>query len=164
MRDYVLTAFVFSLVPVCLFKPWIGIIVWYWLGVMNPHRLTYAFAFDMPFALWIGGATLAGTFFAQDRKPIPWNRELVVLGLLTGYFLFTTLFAWAPAEAWDQFEKVLKIILMTLVATMFIYGKGRIRALLLTVTLSVGLYGVKGALFAIRTGGGERVNGPEGSF
>ncbi len=164
MRDYVLTAVVFALVPICFARPWLGVLAWYWLGLMNPHRLTWSFAYTMPFAMLIALATLAGALVARDRKPIPWERELVLSALLLGYFTFTTVFAWAPAYAWPELEKVAKIILMTLVATMFIYGKERIRYLLLVVAFSIGYYGFKGGIWSIIHGGAEQVVGPEGSF
>jgi probable O-glycosylation ligase (exosortase A-associated) len=138
--------------------------MWYWLGLMNPHRLTWDFAYAMPFAMAIALATLFGALFARDRRAIPWERELVLSVILLAYFCFTTLFAWAPELAWSQLEKVAKIILMTLVSTMFIYGKERIRYLLLVVALSIGYYGFKGGLWALVTGAGEQVVGPEGTF
>lgn len=164
MRDYVLTTLIFAIIPVCLVRPWLGIIAWYWLGIMNPHRNTWDFAYTMPFAMLIGGATLAGLLFARDRKPIPWNRELVLMIILMVYFTVTTFFAWAPTEAWVQWEKVFKIVLMTVVATMLIYGQDRIRAIMWTIVISIGFYGVKGFFFVLRSGGAERVQGPEGSF
>lgn len=164
MRDYVLTAIVFSLVPVCFMRPWIGILVWYWLGLMNPHRLTWDFSYYMPFASIVGGAILLGAVLARDRRPIAWNGPLALAVVLLIYYTFTTFFAWAPEYAWIQWEKVAKIVFMTLVATMFIYGKDRIRALLLVIVFSIGFYGVKGAFFVIRSAGLQRVEGPEGSF
>jgi probable O-glycosylation ligase (exosortase A-associated) len=164
MRDYVLTLFVFSLVPVCLVRPWLGFIAWYWLGLMNPHRLTWDFAYAMPFAAWIGGATLVGMVFARDRKPVLWTRETILMVLLFGYFSFTTLFAWAPSHAWPELEKVGKIFLMTILMTTLIYGERRITAMLYTIAISIGFYGLKGALFVINTGGAGQVKGPEGSF
>lgn len=164
MRDYVLTAVIFALLPVCFARPWIGVLAWYWVGLMNPHRLTWSFAFSMPFAMMIGAATLAGILFARDRKPIAWNVPLALAVVLLAYYLATTFFAWAPDQAWPQLEKVAKIVLITVVSTMFIYGRERIRALLMVAALSLGFYGVKGALFVLRTGGSERVEGPDGSF
>ncbi len=164
MRDYVLTAIVFALLPVCLARPWLGILAWYWIGLMNPHRLTWSFAYTMPFAMLVGGATLLGAVLAKDRRPIPWNRELILMAILLVYFTVTTFFAWAPAYAWPQWEKVAKVIFMTFVATMFIYGKDRIRALLFVVVASIGFYGFKGGIFSIVHGGAERVQGPENSF
>lgn len=164
MRDYVLTAIIFAIIPVCLARPWLGIIAWYCLGIMNPHRHTWDWAHAMPFAMLIGGATLLGALFATDRRPIPWSRELVLMVILMVYFTMTSLFAWAPTNAWIQWEKVFKIVLMTLVATMFIYGHDRIRTLMWTIVISIGFYGVKGFFFVLRSGGAERVQGPENSF
>lgn len=164
MRDYVLTAFIFAIVPVCLLKPWLGIIAWYWIGIMNPHRQTWDFAYTMPFAVLVGGATLLGVLMARDRRPIPWNRELALMVALLFYFTFTTVFAWVPEMAWGQWEKVCKIIVMTIVATMLIYGRDRIRTLMWTIVISIGFYGVKGFFFVLRSGGTERVQGPENSF
>ncbi len=164
MRDYVLTAFIFAILPVCLLRPWLGIIAWYWFGIMNPHRQTWDFAYSMPFAMLIGGATLLGALLARDRRPIPWNRELALMVILMLYFTMTTFFSWAPAYAWVQWEKVFKIVLMTLVATMFIYGHDRIRTLMWTIVISIGFYGVKGFFFVLRSGGAERVQGPDGTF
>jgi probable O-glycosylation ligase (exosortase A-associated) len=164
MRDYVLTIFVFALLPVCLVRPWLGILAWYWIGLMNPHRLTWDFAYTMPFALLVGSATLLGAVVAKDRRPVPWNRELILMAILLAYFTVTTFYAWAPRPAWLQWEKVAKIIFMTLVATMFIYGKARIRALLLVVVASIGYYGFKGGIWSIMRGGAESVLGPANSF
>ena len=50
MRDIAVTAVVFGLLPFILWRPHIGMLVWTWLGLMNPHRLCYTFAYDMPFA------------------------------------------------------------------------------------------------------------------
>ena len=164
MRDYFLTIIVFAIVPVCFARPWLGVLAWYWIGLMNPHRLTWGFAYTMPFAVMVGGATLLGALMAKDRRPVPWNRELVLIALLLAYFTMTTFFSWVPSHAWPELEKVAKIILMTFVATMFIYGKMRIRALLLVIALSIGFYGFKGGIFTIVNGGAERVQGPPDSF
>ena len=164
MRDYLLTAFVAVLVPIAFVRPWIGVLGWYWIGFMNPHRLTWDFAYTLPFAAAVGLATLAGALFARDRRSIPMTPEMVLTIVLLAYFAFTTLFAWAPNQAWAQLVKVAKIIVMTLVATMFIYGRERIRWLLLVAALSIGFYGFKGGIWSILTGGAEQVLGPEKSF
>lgn len=164
MRDYLLTLVIFALVPVAFVRPWIGVLAWYWIGLMNPHRLTWGFAYTMPFAMLIAIATLAGALFARDRKPLPADAEVWLMLALLAYFAFTSFFAWAPDHAWPQLEKVGKIILMTLVAMMMIHGKQRIRMLVLVVALSLGFYGFKGGIWTLATGGGEQVLGPEGSF
>ena len=46
MRDILVTVLVFGMLPLILWRPWIGILVWSWLGYMNPHRQTWGFAYD----------------------------------------------------------------------------------------------------------------------
>jgi putative inorganic carbon (HCO3(-)) transporter len=163
-RDLVLSIVIFGLLPVCIWRPWIGIVAWYWLGLMSPHRLTWSYGFNMPYAMLIGGATLVGVLLAKDRKPVPWNGPLTLMAVLLAYFALTTVFAWSVTIAWAEWIKVAKIILMTFVAAMFIYGKERIRVLMLTIVLSLGFYGVKGGVFTIMKGGAHRVEGPENTF
>jgi probable O-glycosylation ligase (exosortase A-associated) len=164
MRDYVLTALIFALVPVSLARPWIGVLVFAWLGFMNPHKQTWGFARDMPFALIIGVATLLGLFATRDRKPIPWTAELSLLAVMFAHFTLTSYTGWASADAWEQWEKVGKIFLMIFVLTALIYGEKRIKALVWVIALSIGYYGLKGAVFTLRTGGVFNVVGPENTF
>ena len=46
MRDIIVTLAVFGLLPLILRRPWLGVLAWSWLGFMNPHRLTWGFAYD----------------------------------------------------------------------------------------------------------------------
>jgi len=164
MRDILLTLFLFAIVPVCLFRPWIGILAWSWLGFMNPHKLSWGYAQAMPFAQLIAIATLLGLLFTRERRGLPASGLIAMLILLLAYFTFTTLFAWAPEAAWEQWEKVLKVIVMALVTSMLIFGKQRILALIAVIVFSLGFYGFKGGIFSILTGGGYRVQGPEDTF
>lgn len=164
MRDLALTIVVFGLLPFCLMRPWIGVLTWYWLGIMNPHKLAFGFAVGFQFAMLVGAATLIGLLMTRSRKAIPWNGPLTLMLIFFIYTTMTTFFAWAPDAAWVQWDKVMKIVLMTGVTTMLIYGKERIRWLLLVAALSVGFYGVKGGIFTLTSGGVYRVEGPEGTF
>jgi len=164
MRDLAVTVFIFAILPVCVIRPWLGILAWYWFGLMNPHRLTWDFAYSMPFGMLIGGATLIGFLFAKDRRAIPWNLAMALSALLMLYFTATSFFAWAPATAWAQWDKVMKVIFMTFIATKLIYGHDRIRALMLTVVVSLGFYGVKDGINMILAGGTRTIQGVPGSF
>ena len=46
MRDIALVIIVFGSLPFILARPYIGILMWSWLGYMSPHRLAYGFAYD----------------------------------------------------------------------------------------------------------------------
>jgi putative inorganic carbon (hco3(-)) transporter len=164
MRDLLFTAVFVLLLPICFFRPWIGILVWAWIGFMNPHRLGWGYARNLPVALWVGGAVLLGLLFTKDRKPIPRSGTLLLMYLLLGHFCLTTFFSMVPERPWLHLEMVFKIILMTVVSTVLIYGKRRIELYVSVIALSIGFYGFKGGIFTFVTGGLYRVRGPEDSF
>lgn len=163
MRDVLLAVMIVGLLPLCIMRPWVGILVWTWVGLMNPHRMSWEL-YNLPVAMAVALLTLVGMLFKRDHKPPPWNRELALLALLMAYFTLTSFFAWYPAAAWEYWMRVAKMIGMLFVTTMLIYGRKRIEALLLVVALSIGFFGFKGGLFTILTGGQYRVQGPEGSM
>jgi putative inorganic carbon (hco3(-)) transporter len=164
MRDIVLTIIVLGSLPLCFLRPWIGILMWSWLGFMNPHKLAWGFAHEMPFALLVAIALLAGLLFSKDRKPIPWEREMLIIAAFLGIFTITSFLAWEPHYAWAKWSKVSKVLLMTLVTTMLIYGQKRIQAFVVVIALSIGFYGAKGGVFTLTSGGASHVLGPEGTF
>lgn len=162
MRDIALSAIFAVLLPLCVAHPWIGILTWTWIGMMNPHRYSWGWFYDFPIAQLVAIATLTGLLITKDRKPFVWTREMVLVSLLFVYFTFTTFFAWAPSAAWDLWAKVGKILVMVYIVPLVIFGEKRIRWLLLVAALSIGFFGVKGGIFTITTGGTNTVLGPRG--
>src|SRR6185436_7914257 len=57
-----------------------------------------------------------------------------------------------------------KILLMNFVTIMLINSQLKLRFLLLVISLSVGLIGLKGGIWVFASGGANRVYGPDGSF
>mgnify|MGYP000017529116 CR=1 FL=1 len=164
MRDLFVTVVVFGLLPVILSKPYVGIYLWSWLGYMNPHRLTWGFAYDFPFAFVVGIVTMAAVLFSREPKRMPWTRESIVLLLLILWMLVTTIFSLHPQAAWLQMEKVAKIQLMIFLTMMLINTREKLEMLVLVIALSLGFYGIKGGIFTIVHGGVYRVQGPYGTF
>jgi len=164
MRDLLLFAIVMGLVPVILWRPWIGILAWFWAGLFFPQAHTWSFMRDFQIAVVIGGATLIGVVLTKDRRPMPYTREMVMMFVLVGYLAMTSYFAMNPSGAWQQWQHVMKILIITFITPMLIYGERRIALLLLVITASLAFYGFKGGLFAISTGGAHMVLGPQGTF
>lgn len=163
MRDLLFMVVWAASLPLILYRPWTGILVWSWIGYMNPHMLSWG-ARSLPVAMIVAVVTLVGLVITKDRKGVPLTREMIFLLLLAVHFTLTTYTAWAPDAAWVQWEKVMKIMLFTFVTPMLIFGRKKIHALLLVIALSIGFYGLKGGIFSIMTGGSFRVYGPGASF
>ncbi len=168
MRDVLLFLFIIALVPFCAYRPWIGILAWSWLGYMNPHRLTWGFAFDFPFAQVVGIATLCGFGWYAIRvrglSGILAGAELKLLLLLWIIFTLTTFPALVPDDAWQSWNQITKILLMTFLTAFLIDDEKKLWYLMMVITASIGFYGLKGSVFSIMTGGNYRVWGPPGSF
>ena len=164
MRDILVTAIIFGALPFVFRRPWIGILLWSWVGYMNPHRLTWGFAYDFPFAMVVGLVTIVAFFFSREKKEMLWTRETVLLLVFIGWMLFTTFFAFYPESAWAQWNKVWKIQLMVFLTVLLITDRQKLHWLIWVIALSLGFYGVKGGIFTILNGGSYRVQGPVGSF
>jgi probable O-glycosylation ligase (exosortase A-associated) len=164
MRDVALTLVIFGTLPFILWRPHIGVLVWTWIGFMNPHRLTWSFAYDMPFAMIVALVTLASLLISREPKKIPWTRESIVLLIFVAWMLVTTTQALYPTLAWPHFNQIWKIQLMVFVTMILMQNKERINQLVWVIAMSIGFYGVKGGIFTITNGGAYHVRGPEGSF
>lgn len=161
MRGLILLVIIIASIPVALLKPYVGIYLWYWIGLMNPHRFTWGFSF--PLAQAVGLATLIGSLFVRRRAPLLRSPEIMILLAFTALFTMTTILALFPDLARPEWEKVMKTLLMTYMTVILIEQRAKLRVLLIVVVLSVGFIAVKGSICGMATGGQYRLWGPEGS-
>ena len=164
MRDIVVASIIFGSLPFILRKPYVGVLMWAWIGYMNPHRLTWGFAYNFPFAEIVGGTTILSVLISKESKRFPVDSLTVVWLIFLVWMGITTLFAIYPESAATQYEKILKIQLMTFFVLMIMGTKERLNALMWVTALSIAFFGVKGGIFTILSGGGSKVYGPAGSF
>src|SRR5262245_6065113 len=116
MRDYVLLAIVFASLPVGLFVPYYGLLVYAWFSYMYPHTLTWSFARHFPSAKLMACATIAGALLTQDIDIRPLRRpETILMILLFICFTVSTALAIYPEIAWVKWQDVSKVIVMALV-------------------------------------------------
>ncbi len=164
MRDIVLLIFFICTIPLIIKRPVIGVIMWVWLSVMNPHRLTYTFAFELPFAAITVALTFFGLLITKDERRLPLTAPVVLLALFTLWMCVAALFPFHPGSGYEMWSRVMKIMLMTFVAFTLVHSKKEIHWLVWILVGSIAFYGVKGGLFTLVTGGNYLVWGPESSF
>ena len=164
MRDLFLFAFIFWVLLKVFARPHIGIYLWTWISLMNPHRLTWTLAYDFPFAAVTAGATMLGLLFSKAPRRMVWSRESVLLILFVLWMLLTTLFAFDTVVATEYLVRVLKIQLFAFLTIYLITDKEKLLSLLWVTVASLAFYGVKGGIFTVFGGGIDWVLGPEGSF
>jgi len=164
MRDIVLVLIVGGLLPYILMRPQVGIYAWSWLSYMSPHRLTWGFAYSLPFAQSVALATLMSILFWKQPKRIPITGLTVLWIIFLVWVTLTTIFAMYPESAWIQYQKVAKIQLVTFLTMLVIRTKKEVNILVWVIALSIGFYAIKGGVFTIKSLGSARVWGPSGSF
>jgi len=161
MRDLILAVFLFGSVPFILRRPAVGVFLWIWLGVMNPHSYTWGLS-DYPFAQLIAVATLMGMLFSREPKHLPVTSVTAVLFMLLLWMNVTTLYAFDIDQSLRMWERVMKILLMVFVSMSLLHSKQHVQVLIWVAVGSVAFFGIKGGLFTLREGGEERVMGPGG--
>lgn len=160
MRDVALIGIFVVLAAMTLRHTWVGAMTWTWFSLMNPHKLAFGLAVNLPFAATIAALTLVSILWNRRQVKLPIDALVLLLVAFVAWTCITTALAIFPAESMEDLEKVLKIQLMTLVCLAVLRGRRLIEIFVWVNVLSVGFYGFKGGLFTILTGGGYRVWGP----
>lgn len=165
MRDLILTAFVFGSIPFILRNPFIGLLMWVWLGIMNPHRFTWGFAYSMPFAMIVALCTfIAMLIHVKKLNSFPVDRVAIMLVLFVLWLGVSPLFSFHPDKEWFYWERAFKIQLMVLVSLLLVTDRRQLHWLTWVLAISVGFFGIKGGLFTVLSAGAHRVWGPAQSF
>lgn len=164
MRDILVIGIVVLGALLALRKPWIGVLLWTWLSIMNPHRYTYGIAYDAPLAAVAAGCTLVGLLITREREtpfkgvPVTWFALFVV------WITVSWLMGLDVDNDYWQWNKIMKIDLMIFVALVLMRDKLHIFTLAWVAIGSMALLGLKGGVFMVLNGGVDRVWGPPGSF
>ena len=163
MRDILLVSVVTFLTLVALFRPWIGVMTWTVLSLMNPHRYSWGAA-ELPLSAVIAIATLIGLLITRDRREMPLNSPTLWLMAFMAWMCVTLPFSFSVASSMEMWSKVMKIDLMIIVATIALTSRTHVMALVWVLVASIGIYGFKGGIFTLVHGGEHRVWGPPASF
>lgn len=164
MRGILVVAITLAVAIRAFKRPWIGVMLWAWISIMNPHAYTWGFARSAPVAMIAAVVTLIGLLTTQERQspfkgaPTWWLLAFVVIVTLSWVF------GYDPEGDYYLWTKVMKIYFMTFVTLALLSNKYHIMAYALVTVGSLGLLGAKGGFFTILTGGSYRVYGPPGSF
>ncbi|HTD02375.1 putative O-glycosylation ligase, exosortase A system-associated, partial [Undibacterium sp.] len=164
MRDIALFSVIFGLLPFVFKRPFIGVLMFTWVSLMNPHRLAYGAAFDFPFAALIVVVTLISLLASKQTKRFPITAVTVVLMIFVIWMTLTTFTALEPDRAWKEWNRVMKTMFLLSVILLTVNTKQEIQTLAWIIGLSLGFWGLKGGIFTLTNGGSNNVYGPEGSY
>ncbi|MCP5160717.1 MAG: putative O-glycosylation ligase, exosortase A system-associated [Hahellaceae bacterium] len=164
LRSLIILSIVVAGCVYALKNAYVGALLMSWVAYMNPHRMSWGFAYSMPIALVATAVTALALVFSKEKSAPPLRAPLVYLLLFIFWAIGTSFFAWFPDEAMEELVRFLKIQIMILFTLMLFQNKEKLIWLVLVVSLSIGFFGFKGGVFAVATAGSYRVWGPPGSF
>ncbi|MBK8376020.1 MAG: putative O-glycosylation ligase, exosortase A system-associated [Sphingomonadales bacterium] len=163
MRDLLLALILLVLCGYALRRPWIGVMGWTWISLMNPHALSWHLS-SFPVAASIAGCTLLGAVFTKDKRDFSVTPEMGVLIVFMCWMCVTLPFSFSFDDSFLMWKRVMKIDFMILVSLVLLYSKKHLMTFIWVVVGSIGFYGVKGGIFTLATGGSYRVWGPAGTY
>jgi len=163
MRDILVTLIFFGSMTLAFKRPYVAALLWVWIGLMNPHRMGWGFAYDFPFAMIAAAALLLSILINPGKVRWPKGAPLFMLLLLVAWMGATTLGAIAFSQSLDKYVDTLKVLLMAIAVAAVVRTREEVLGLVLVTTGSIALFGIKGGIFTILTGGNHLVWGPPSS-
>ena len=154
MHDLVFIGFLAALFGMGLRRPFLLILLYVYIDVVSPQRLTYYLLNSVPISLIAVAAAVGGWALADDKtglKVAP--RQLLIVALML-YCGLTTLSADFPLDAQDKWEWVWKSLAFGAFLPLTLRTRLRIEALLLFMILSAATIIVVGGIKTVVTRGG----------
>ncbi len=168
VRDLIISLIILGLMPVCFRRPYIGLLVFSWLGYMRVQDLCWGFARDMRWSYYVALVMFAGFLVSKrERWFLPdWKcwAMIALVVLVTISAIFSEDFG--PYVRQAQISRVMdfyKIIGIALFTTAICRTREHLRLLLWVVALCFAFYGIKNSIWGLRTlGQVPIIQGPGG--
>ena len=162
MREFVLIIAILVGLGMTLRWPFVGVLLWEWFTLQNPHRETFGFLSSTN--LVIAVVTLGAWALSKERKIPPNGFLLWAMLIFLAWTTITTIFAYMPEWSYGYWDRTWKTFALGLLLAATVTNRARVQAVLWIAVISLFYYGVKGGLFTILTGGGNHVLGPAGTM
>ncbi len=163
MRDVIIFFLVGICAAVALVHPWVGIMGWTVISIMNPHRYAWV-ASTSHVAAAVAIAIFLGLLITRDRVRLILAPATLALVAFMIWICVTLPFSIHLDLGIELWSRALKIDLMILVALAVLHSHKHVMALTWVLVGSIGFYGFKGGIFTIARGGDFHVWGPPGSY
>jgi probable O-glycosylation ligase (exosortase A-associated) len=164
IRDLILLVALCATVPMILRAPIVGLLVWLWVALMNPHQEVHGFLRGLTLNWWVCLITAAAWLVSKERKVVPPNLLTNLLVVFALWATVSTYFALDRGHAFPLWERTMKTIILALAVATLANTRSRVQAVVWMVVVSIGYYAVKGGGFVLLTGGHSHVFGPENTM
>ncbi|HEY2292469.1 MAG TPA: putative O-glycosylation ligase, exosortase A system-associated [Thermoanaerobaculia bacterium] len=163
MRDLIVIGIVFASLPVIVFRPFFGLLVYGWLAYMRPQDMAWGASRTLPLSQVVAVALAVGLVIALGRERwLTLRVQTVLLLLLAGWISVTVVTAVLPDVSIDMYGYYWKAIAISVVTTGLVLDRRRFRVLVLLIVFSIGFLGAKRGLIGLVSGGARYYDGPGG--
>lgn len=162
MRGLIVAFLIFVWMPIALFKPHIGVLVWSWVSHMVPQSYTYNFARAFPFLVTVSAVTILGMFLGRDKNKVPPHPIIAAMFIYWFWIVVTTMLGMEPSNSQTKLIHMSKVMLFAIISAVIMQSPNRLKSYIWVMYASLAFIGVKGGLFTILTGGNSRVQGAGG--
>ncbi len=154
VRDLAFLGFLAALIGLGLRRPFLLVLVYVYIDIVSPQRLTYYLLNAVPISLIAVGLAVGGWLLADDKRGLRVApRQVMILALLC-YCGLTTLAADFPLEAQDKWGWVWKALAFAAFLPFTLRTRLRIEALLTFMVLSASTIIIVGGIKTLVSGGG----------
>jgi len=153
MRDIVILVGILALIPMILRRPYIGVLAWTWIALLNPHREAFGFSTSLRPNLVIVLVTLIAFVISSERKSWPGGTVAATFLAFIGWTTLTAVMS-PDREASLLFynDFVVKMALHMVILLIVINTPHRMVSLVWTYGLSLGYHAVKIGLVTVYSG------------
>jgi len=154
VRDLFFIVFLAGMFGLGLKRPFILVLVYSYIDIVSPQRLSYYLLNSIPISLLAFAAALGGWLVLDDKADCRFSRRQGIMLLLLLYCGYTTLHADFPVEAMAKWDWVWKALLFAIFLPLTLRTKLRIEALALVMVLCAGTIIITGGIKTALGGGG----------
>ena len=147
MRDILVIAIFFAGLLMAIRRPYIAAMLWVWIGLMNPHRLGWGYAYSFPFAMVAAIVLVMSMVINPKQVRLPTGAPVALFLMLIVWMGITSFGAVLFESSIAKYVEILKVMLMTLVVASVVRTREQIMGLVVLVSASVAFFGVKGGIF-----------------
>ncbi len=154
MHDLAFVGFLLALIATGFRKPFLFVLVYVYIDVVSPQRLSYYMLNAVPISLIAVVLAVVGWAVADDKKDMRVAPRQILILLLLIYCWITTLGADFPKEALTKWDWVWKALAFAIFLPLTLRTKLRIEALLAFMILSASAIIIVGGIKTLASGGG----------
>ncbi len=157
MRDLIFVAYVAAIILLAFNRPFIFTLVYAYIDICAPQRLSYFLLNSIPLSLIVFGLAVIGFLVSDNKQNVRISPRWLLLVLLLIYCGYTTTVAVEPVAALDKWSWVWKALVFAAFLPLTLTTRLRIEALVLTMVLCVSALIVTGGIKTLAGGGGYGV-------